>query len=237
MNTDKYQICSKCEKDKPTAEFHRRGAGFQKICKACTSIKGKAIYKERGRSRVRSAEMKPFISADIQALDERIAPLVPTLIGIAKRYAVNDVEAEDIYQGMMESIFTKCKPEDTNSYIIEAAKFYARDFRSKANTYDFRVEEADDDSPIFEAPCMSAEDEVIQQETLEAIKKIIETLPAQNQKIISLLSVGYKQREIAESFGVTEQNISELLKKMRKGLAGAGLSSNGLTFSPVMVTV
>src|SRR5688572_3945983 len=39
--------CTKCEKDKPTTDFYRRGAGFQPWCKLCRKGLDAQRYQER----------------------------------------------------------------------------------------------------------------------------------------------------------------------------------------------
>lgn len=59
---EKTQVCSKCEKNKPVSNFHRRLDGYQYICKACKKPVDAAVYeKNRPSNRRRAYPRKPDI--------------------------------------------------------------------------------------------------------------------------------------------------------------------------------
>lgn len=218
------RVCSSCNIEKPITEFHKRGAGVQTSCKECKCRAARERYAKSGRARVRPVEVKPVRVENFQELSARIENLAPRLRSVVALFVNNPMDADDMFQTITESILRSCKPEDTDSYILKKAKFFSADHLEKRRTYSHRVESVQMDrapESLFSCPA-SAEDEVIERELSDELKSIISELPPQNQKVVTLLTLGYSQREIAAKMETTEQNISRRMKDIRARFLHAG---------------
>jgi ribosomal protein S27AE len=47
------KTCSRCGRNKPILEYHRKGFRFHSACKKCVSIKKKSVYRSNNRSQMR----------------------------------------------------------------------------------------------------------------------------------------------------------------------------------------
>lgn len=44
------KICNKCSIEKPFTEFHKRGKGYQSVCKQCKAVYSKSYYTDNAES-------------------------------------------------------------------------------------------------------------------------------------------------------------------------------------------
>lgn len=218
MNT---QTCTKCNKEKAIDQFHRRGDRHQKICKTCMSAYHKARYAKHGRARTTST--RKIEKSNIPVLAEMVSKLEPHLRVKAARYATDNHEAGDIYSAMVENILTKCQPTDSPAIILYRADWYAYEHLNSKRTYNFHVDDGESDGDLF-ASNKSVEDEIIENEISEELRTVISQLHPQHQRIVSMLSVGLSQAEIARKLGVTEQAVSQKVRNIRSSMVSLGFS-------------
>lgn len=215
------QPCSKCLEVKPLTQFHRRGDSYQHICKSCVSLSGKERYAKNGRKRTTTS---PVINkANIPAIGEIVTKIEPQLRAKAKHYTSDPLEADDLYSAMVESILTKSNPTDSTSLILGRADWAAHEYIQRARTYNYRVEASEDESTVF-AGSLSTEDELVERETSDSMRNIIAQLPTDYQQVVSFLAVGLTQREIAKKLEISEQAVSQKVKRIGSQMMSLGLS-------------
>ncbi|MDD2922131.1 MAG: hypothetical protein PHQ36_07580 [Anaerolineales bacterium] len=223
MNANTTQVCKKCKVDKSLTEYHRRGASHQRICKTC-----RKSHVPSGGKRV--IIMNP--SSLYPELAMRIESLKGKLRSKAASYASDQMEADDIYAAMVEEILFKSKPEDSDSRILTRATWAAKAVISKYKTYSSLVEDEasmltktdDDDMELVASPYQSAEDDFLYRESMSEILEKVALLPKEYQVIISMLTLGYNQREIAHKLQKSDQAISSTIKNIATQLTTLGLS-------------
>lgn len=220
MNT---KTCSSCHKEKNTDQFSLRGRGETRRddCKACVSLKSKERYAMHGRARTTTS---PVINkSNIPAIAEIVASIEPHLRAKASRYSSDPIEADDVYGVMVEAILTKSDPTDSAARMLGRADWAATEYLHKKQTYDYRVESSDDDSSAFMTKT-SAEDELVERETSKDMRNIIAQLPTDYQQVVSFLAVGLTQREIAKKLEISEQAVSQKVKRIGTQMMNLGLS-------------
>jgi len=216
--------CTECHQEKVPSEFHLRGRGHQTICKSCRNESARQDYKSRGKARLPHSPIQ--INTDnFPALAERIAVLEPRLRSKAAAFAHDALDADDIYGEMVESILRKCKPEDTDAFFLQCANWTAQAYLSKGMSYNQYVDNLDLDEEAVEQAgfkvvnARTVEDSLVEIEMSIIFKEVIKSLPFENQRVIAMLSVGMTQREIAGELKVSEQTISERMKRIREQIA------------------
>lgn len=215
------QKCSQCSEEKPVSQFHRRADQYQKICKTCRLESSKAEYNSHGKTRKTTT---PVINKEnVPALAEIVAGIESHLRAKASRYADHALEADDIYGAMVEAILTKSDPTDSMPRILQRADWAGREYLQSKRVYCNRVDGVEDDSEQFTASS-TVEEEVVQHEVSSQLKSIIAQLPADYQKVISLLAVGTSQKKIAEELHVSEQAVSEKVKRIGNKMVTLGFS-------------
>lgn len=223
--------CTACKIEKDETEFHRRGVGRQNICKSCRAIASQTPPQTHRQP----AEKRSQNEIDI--IGSRIAKLEPRLRVIARKYASDPHEAEDIYQHICEKLLKSAKVDDTDTNMLVIAKFRAGDYKNMERVYTYYVgseseisntQESEDVSDVFEMYVndgSNPESEIIKREAAEAIKTAISALAPENRSIISLLISGKSKVEIAKEMGVTRQAINNRLNTIASQLSSFGISS------------
>jgi RNA polymerase sigma factor (sigma-70 family) len=172
-------------------------------------------------------------------LEDRIVKLTPHLKRIAYQHASDPMQADDIFQHMVECILTQAKPTDSDSRILTLGTWRARNFREGENTYMLYVsdegalasepDEGDDSQDPFETYRSSSdkvhgiEDRVIENEVASELQRLIASLPAENQRLIYLLKAGNSPADIARKLGVSRSAISQKLSTIRLQLGRSAM--------------
>ena len=232
------QVCTSCPEngEQSLSNFHKRRNGYQKICKTCRNASARSDYQTRGKARLPHSPIQ-INTVNFEALQERIVTLEPRIRSLASMFANDRLEADDIFSEMVESILTKCQPEDNDSFILKRAKFTGRAFVAKKLSYNQYVGNIDTDEDALTAGgfnimnTRTAEEALIEHETMMAFQEVIASLPPVNQKVVSMLALGMNQRQIAEKLEVSEQSISERMKKIRKFFDARMTGDLGLSFA------
>jgi RNA polymerase sigma factor (sigma-70 family) len=218
--------CSSCQKEKAPSEFHRRGNKTQKICRECRNADARAVYAEHGKSRKTPQIRFEVNPNNLPPLAERITALESKLQAKAASFAHDGMDADDICSEMVEAILTKCEPDDTDAFLMQCASWTAQAYISKRVSYSEYVQDLDIDEEAMEAAgfkvvaARTVEDALVQREMFAQFEAVIKSLPAENQKVVAMISIGMSQREIAGELHVSEQTISERMKKIREQLSG-----------------
>ncbi len=217
------KICKSCNEEKPVTQFNLTGNGEirRNNCKACVSAYDKARFAKSGKSRTTST---PEVNkANVPVLSEIILKLEPQLRAKAFRYTSDPIEADDLYSAMVEDILTKSAPTDSTSRILGRAEWTASEYIQRTRTYNYRVEASEDDSLVF-VGVTSAEDEIVERETSDAMKAVIAQLPADYQQVVGFLAIGLIQREIARKLEISEQAVSQKVKRIGAQMISLGFS-------------
>ncbi len=226
------KVCTKCNQEKSVDQFARRGNSHQARCKSCNNL----YAREYRKSKKQNTTPRPIKDnrENFSAIAERIQTLEPRLRLIARSYANDPHQAEDIFQHICEKLLTQADPQDTDSRILVRAKSRAADFINAERTYTFYVgsekeiagEETEIDYDAFDfhvSDQRSPEDLLIEAEEAKSITAAINSLSPSNRDIISLLVSGFKQKDIAKKLGVSEPAISQSLKTIAKQLKASNI--------------
>lgn len=223
MNTNATQICKKCHTEKSLTEYHKRGTSHQRICKTC-----RKAHVPSGNKRIvflNPPELYAPLAARIEKLENRLRAK-------AASYASCQLEADDIYGAMVDEILFKSSPDDSDARILVRATWAAKACVRNYKTYSMMVSDegsmssSDDegDLEITASPSQSAEDEFIKRENNCNLMSLIAELPKEHQTIITMLSLGHNQREIANAMNKSDQTISTAIKAIGAQLKSFGLS-------------
>ena len=215
------QTCTQCHTEKPLSEFHRRGDHYQKICKTCRCLKTQERYNTSGRERTTSP--LPTNKENVQPLSDVIASMEVILRKVARRYSTTEMEAEDIYSAIVEAILTKAKVSDTQAGILLRARWTSHDYLKAHRAYDFHVDAPSNEDVVF-ATSTTPEDLIVEQEVSSELQQIINQLPEHYRTVISMLSGGMTQREIAKQLHISNAAVNQRLGHIRKNLTSLGLS-------------
>lgn len=219
MTTTTTKTCSKCNENKPVTQFTRRGSNPGSYCKSCMRSYAKS-HQSVARKISPITTIDPVVAKRIADLDNRIQL-------IARSFSNGDpMAADDCYGFVVEKLLTSVKGADSTGRILMIAKSRAKDWLAAANTYSAYVgsepqaiDEDGDEVGGFEFynpepdRLRTVEDEVADRMALEAI---ISSLPAENRKVVTMLAIGYKQKEIAQELGITEQAVGQRISSLAK---------------------
>lgn len=218
------QTCTKCQIEKSVTEFHRRRNTYHKICKDCRNQIEAARYATQGKQPL-PRQTQPIRRENFETLQARIQELDARLHAKAAAFAHDNLDADDIYAVMVEAILTKSLPTEADAYILQRANWAAQAYIAKTLTYSQYVDDLDlDDSAVNQGGFRvvthprGIEDQLVAEEQYAEIQAVLASLPEENRKIVALLSIGYKQKDIAVELHVNEQTISEKIKSLRLSL-------------------
>ena len=214
------QTCKNCHIEKPLSEFHRRGDLWRFECKDCACAAARATYAKRGKatlpSKIKSAPK------NMETIAEKLHKLDYKLREMAADFT-NDVhEADDLYSYMVEEIIRRADPNEKLSMLRQRANWLIYEHAQKHRTYNHYVDEIKEVETL--ASPSTVEDTIIEQEVSEELKAIIDQLPAEYQQVVSLLTLGLSQREIAKRLKVTEQAVSQKIKRVGTKMLSLGFS-------------
>jgi RNA polymerase sigma factor (sigma-70 family) len=174
----------------------------------------------------------------------KLETLAPTLKRIAARYATNEFDADDIYQGIIEKVIKTCTPTDTKSYICQLATWTARNIVKAERIYLRYVTVVDDKesdegetldfTEIFSSQdALTPEEMLIESETYREMDAILAFILPQlddtNRSIIGMLRQHMTHQAIADMLDMTRTAVSNRVQKMRGVFQMAGLTPAFLT--------
>ncbi len=219
------KTCKSCNKELSLEMFHSRGASVQNTCRECRNSQARAEYQQHGRTR-KTTPHQPK-KENFGQLAARIVALEPKLRAKAERFANDKLDAEDIYQSMVETIIKRSMPTDSDAMIIQRANWTATEYVRDQYTiaYNEGSEENMDDVTDLTSVSVSvsAEQAVVERETRTRLEAIIKTLPAQNQKIVTLLYMGMSNGEIAAQLSVTKESVTKSISEIQVTLSLNGM--------------
>lgn len=215
------QTCTKCNIEKPVSDFHRRGAGYLKRCKTCVNSSQRERYATNGKN-PSPRQAQQFDRSAMPVVAETLKSIDSKLRAKAASYT-NDVhEADDLYSRMVEDILRNAKSDESPALLLQRANWIAYDFIQKTRTYNHRVETVEDEETM--ASASSVEDTIIANEISSELKAVIEQLSPEYQQVVRLLSIGLSQREIARRLKISEQAVSQKIKRIGSTMMQIGFS-------------
>jgi RNA polymerase sigma factor (sigma-70 family) len=174
----------------------------------------------------------------------KLESLSTPLHQIAAKYATSEVDAQDIYQCIIEKALKTCSPSDTKSYICQLATWTARNMANSERIYlryvtviDDREsddEEALDFAEIFaDSSAPTPEDMLIENEACAEFRRnlvhVFNRLDTTNQRIVLMLARKVTHDRIADSLDITRTAVSNRVRKLRGIFQMAGLTPAMLT--------
>lgn len=179
------------------------------------------------------------------SINNRIETLSKKIEFVAKKISAYSPERdwEDYYQAMIKAILERnlvdpTFSDQTDAYIVKYAEFMGQHQLKKSQVYLRYVDEegnqvspedadeADDNyaldlmvehNKLFQS-IPAVETEVMWLETDEQILDGFEVLSSENQKVVKMIYLGYKQTEIAEVLGISKPAVNQRLQTIAKTL-------------------
>lgn len=182
--------------------------------------------------------MEPTTSAmqdRLEALAPRLRKYAASHTGTryAEKLADMDFGAQDLYQIAVIEILTSCKPTDNDTYMLRLGNWRMKNETSRGRVdtarytakFDFDMPDAEDEDGLTITDLTDQPEEaLVRRELVRRLNDIIRNMKPEYADIISMISDGKTQREIAAELGVTQTSIGNWLKKIRQIFTEAGLS-------------
>ena len=164
---------------------------------------------------------------EISFLDD-ILPLKDKLFRVALRITFDRAEAEDIVQETLIKVWKKREEwnslESIEAYCLTVAKNLAIDMRDKMVSQTEELTPANDQAQDDENPY----EKLVQKERLMLVNSLIEALPEKQRQIMQLRDIEEKSyQEIAETLGITEDQVKINLFRARQKVKQGFLKTNG----------
>lgn len=149
-------------------------------------------------------------------------PFHPKLYRIAYRMVQSQEDAEDILQDTYTKLWEKRKqlPDILNyeSFAVRVLKNTCLDFLKKNKLYSLQVEE------VEVADLTSFSRQLENENVLEHLRRLVEYLPAQHQKVFQLhYRDEFSLEEIEDITGLSNGNIKVILSRARKMIKDLGI--------------
>lgn len=157
-----------------------------------------------------------------------ILPLKDKLFRVALRITFDRAEAEDIVQETLIKVWKKREEwnslESIEAYCLTVAKNLAIDMRDKMVSQTEELTPANDQAQDDENPY----EKLVQKERLMLVNSLIEALPEKQRQIMQLRDIEEKSyQEIAETLGITEDQVKINLFRARQKVKQGFLKTNG----------
>lgn len=166
-------------------------------------------------------------------MQDRLEALSPRLAKYAACHATPNLPTDDLIQVATEEILSHCSITDNDTYMLRLADWRMKNAVRRERVYTARIEEFD-----LESKCQGDEDDeltitdltdqpeeaLVRRELVRRLNDIIRNMKPEYTDIISMISDGKTQREIAAEFGTTQTTIGDRIQKIRKLFTEAGLS-------------
>lgn len=160
--------------------------------------------------------LHPTLTARIETISRKYGPVA------------EDVKAH-VTLALVEKLQDPHFAAQQVGYQIKYAKWEAQKFQQKAARYNRYVEDEPQITDEFSGEEVSAIDEiipgdvsaeehVIRQETIIAVRRAVLALTPQQRQVASLLGQGFKPSEVAERLGLSRSNVSHIADRMRAAL-------------------
>lgn len=206
------QICNKCHAEKPLVDFHRRGAGYQKICKLCRKqARGSRIVSQEKQTE--QAQNNDFSADRLLKLEKRIRGIVNSRVGGSDAFT-----SDDLFQDAILSILQSC-PDLSDGMLLGKAVFSVLNSRDRRSTYNHYIDGFCMDDEVSTFSPHSVEDEIIRREDERMILELIETLSPENREIVAFLAGGSSYADIAREKKTSRAAVTQRMQTIKKQLS------------------
>jgi RNA polymerase sigma factor (sigma-70 family) len=159
-----------------------------------------------------------------RSFEEVVLPHLDAAFNYARWLTKNDADAEDVVQdAYLRALrfFSSLRGEDARAWLLTIVRntWYGRfPRRAGSAVMTVAVEEEDDDRPDAS---LDPEAQMIQRQTVEEVRRALETLPADFREVLVLRELeGLSYKEIAAIVGIPLGTVMSRLARARERLAG-----------------
>lgn len=150
-----------------------------------------------------------------------VLPLKNELYRLALRITLNPAEAEDIVQDTMIKVWNRRERweeiESIEAFCLTICRNLALDRNRKADNQTAQLSEVND--PPDHSYASDPEEQTVQQDRLQLVRKLIEQLPEKQRSCIWLRDIeGKAYKEIAEVMGINEQQVKVNIFRARQAI-------------------
>src|SRR3984893_2997860 len=158
-----------------------------------------------------------------RSFEEVVLPHLDAAFNYARWLTKNDADAEDVVQDAYVRalrFFSSLRGEDARAWLFTIVRntWYGR-FPRRAASPAMTV--ADEDADDQAAAGLDPEAQLIQQQTVEQVRRALETLPTDFREVLVLRELeGLSYKEIAAIVGIPLGTVMSRLARARERLAG-----------------
>lgn len=169
--------------------------------------------------------VKQSLEGNVKAQRQLFDNYSSILLGVCRRYAKNQYQADDIFQEAFINIFN-----NLHQWSAEKGAFQPWIYRITVNTAIAIIKKENKHlaSDVEEELNISSHDvNLDEQLSFQDLQKIIDELPDGQKLIFNLYAIeGYTHREIAEQLGINEGTSKSQLAKARNNLKKSHFKAN-----------
>jgi len=173
-----------------------------------------------GNKRVADGVLRPDVP---RSFEEVVLPHLDAAFNYARWLTKNDADAEDVVQdAYLRALrfFSSLRGEDARGWLLTIVRntWYGR-FPRRAGSAVMTV--ADEEEDHRADATLDPEAQLIQQQTVEQVRRALETLPADFREVLVLRELeGLSYKEIAAIVGIPLGTVMSRLARARERLAG-----------------
>ena len=151
-----------------------------------------------------------------------ILPLKNELYRLALRITLNPAEAEDIVQETMIKVWNRREQweqiESIEAFCLTICRNLSLDKMRKMENQNQSLEEADNDAPDH-SYSSNPEEQAMQQDRIELIRRLINQLPEKQQSVMQLRDFeGKSYKEIAAIMSISEEQVKINIFRARQAI-------------------
>ena len=140
-----------------------------------------------------------------------ILPLKNELYRLALRITLNPAEAEDVVQETMIKVWNRREKwdeiESIDAFCLTICRNLALDKMKKMENQNQSLEEADEEAPDY-SYSSNPEEQAMQQDRIELIRRLINSLPEKQRSVMQLRDFeGKSYKEIAAIMAISEEQV------------------------------
>jgi RNA polymerase sigma factor (sigma-70 family) len=160
-----------------------------------------------------------------RSFEEVLLPHLDAAFNYARWLTKNDADAQDVVQDACVRalrFFSSLRGEDARAWLLTIVRhtWYGR-FPRRAGGVGMPVAAADTDVDNRADASLDPEAQVIQQQTVEQVRRALETLPTDFREVLVLRELeGLSYKEIAAIVGIPLGTVMSRLARARERLAG-----------------
>ena len=151
-----------------------------------------------------------------------ILPLKNELYRLALRITLNPAEAEDVVQETMIKVWKRRdqwnEVESIEAFCLTICRNLSVDKMRKMENQNISLEEADDEAPDH-SYSSNPEEQAMQQDRIELIRRLIDQLPEKQRSVMQLRDFeGKSYKEIATIMNISEEQVKVNIFRARQSL-------------------